>query len=149
MSEINKKLEALKQLYGRNLYYQPNEVVFREGNHGHDGDDYPTEFDENGQIIEKKSVTLQNFIQSTGDLPDKNDHHLYFVDTSVQTNRSKNDNSSSAKNTEIVVLFKGKKPVSVDYRYIANAPKVTVNESNDLQFDMLLSKYSWQSNDGE
>ena len=41
-------------------------------------------------------------------------------------------------------MFKGDRPISVDYKYVANAPKVKVNEVYDIEFDALLSTYNWK-----
>ena len=134
--------DAFKK-WNRNLYYQPNEVVFREAAHNHEGDTYPTQFDEQGNPIPGDVISLKQFISQTGGVADKNEHHLYFVETRVCDERV-GDNLSTGKSTPIVVMFKGNRPVSVDYKYVANAPKVKVNESYDIEFDALFSSYNYR-----
>ena len=116
------------------MSYEPNEVIFREGVHNHSGDENP----DGGYI---SSFSLGNFFSSSGDCPDKNPHALYFIDTKV-TNGGDGISITEAKATTlpIVVLYKGDKPVSVDYRYIANAPKITI-EDYGLNLDKLFSLY--------
>ena len=120
-------------------YYQPNEVIFREGWRVHqdlsEGDQHWTESGEKYQ--------LKDFFAIDGDVPDKGDHDLYFLDTTVK-NSGDGDNSTSnakAQTREVVALFKSDKPVSVDYKYIMNAPKIKVKDYG-LHFESLFSLYA-------
>ena len=117
-------------------YYQPNEVVFREGYHNHKGNNWE----------ETGTYELENFLSENGDLPDKDPHALYFLDTTViNTGDGSNLDEDEAKNRTAVVLFKGDKPVSVDYKYILNPPKIKV-EDYGLCFESLFSQYKRTEN---
>lgn len=115
-------------------YYQPNEVVFREGYHNHKGNNWE----------ESGTYELENFLNENGDLPDKDPHALYFLDTTViNTGDGSNLDEDEAKNRAAVVLFKGDKPVSVDYKYILNPPKISVYDYG-IHFESLFSLYQRQ-----
>lgn len=119
-------------------YYQPGEVIFREGYHNHkvgiEGDEKQ----------EQGVYSLENFLATNGDLPLKDDHALYFLDTTVVSDgdgdTTKMITDNMAKNREVVVLFKGEKPVSVDYKYVSNAPKIAIKDYG-LDFGYLFSGY--------
>lgn len=117
-------------------YYQPNEVVFREGIHTHTGDSDISTGSEN------TNFPLEEFFSTSGSCPDKNEHALYYIDTEVVNSGDGKSISAetNAKKQPIVVLFKGDKPVSVDYRYVANAPKISIDDYG-LKFDNLFSLY--------
>lgn len=53
-------------------YYQPNEVVFREGYHNHAGKGWK----ETGGLYD-----LEHFLGEGSDLPFKDDHDVFFLDT--------------------------------------------------------------------
>ena len=113
-------------------YYQPNEVIFREGYHNHKTDSW----EETGGEYD-----LSNFLGHNSDLPDKDDHDVFFLDTTV-TNLGDGENleDRAAQKREVVVIFKGDKPVSVDYKYIINPPKISVKDFG-LHFESLFSGY--------
>ncbi len=118
------------------MIYKPNEVIFREGIHNHEGDTVPGDT--------SLTFDLETFFASNGTCPDKNEHALYYIDTKVVNDGDGKSISSErkAKDQTIVVLYKGDKPVSVDYRYVANAPKITIDTENyGLKFDSLFSVY--------
>ena len=115
-------------------YYQPNEVVFREGYHNHKGNGW----EESGKY------ELENFLAETGDMPYKNDHDLFFLDTTVcNTGDGQNLESIEAMQRPAVALFKADKPVSVDYKYILNPPKISVQDYG-IHFESLFSLYQRQ-----
>lgn len=125
-------------------YYQPNEVVFREGWRVHQGiSEVDQSWTENGE-----KYKLKNFFAPNGDVPDKGDHDLYFLDTTVK-NSGDGDESAyatddeQAPKREVVALFKSDKPVSVDYKYVMNAPKISVKDYG-LHFESLFSLYARQ-----
>lgn len=117
-------------------YYRPNEVIFREGFHNHNTANYNEGEEE---------YPLSNFFSANGDCPDRDPHTLYFLDTKLtgesDYNTSFDMNETTAQQSEVVVLFKGQKPVSVDYKYVVNAPKVAIDDYG-LKFDKLFSKYT-------
>lgn len=113
-------------------YYQPNEVVFREGYHNHRSDSW----EETGGKYD-----LENFLGENSDLPDKSDHDVFFLDTTVvNTGEGENLADEEARKREAIALFKGDKPVSVDYKYILNPPKIYVQDFG-LHFESLFSGY--------
>lgn len=113
-------------------YYQPNEVIFREGYHNHKTDSW----EETGGEYD-----LSNFLGPNSDLPDKDDHDVFFLDTTVKNlGDGENLEDGAAQKREVVVIFKGDKPVSVDYKYIINPPKISVQDFG-LHFESLLSGY--------
>ena len=113
-------------------YYQPNEVVFREGRHNHKGSGW----EESGS-----NYDLENFLSENSDLPDKDDHSLFFLDTTVVNRGDGSDlGEEDAKNREAIALFKADKPVSVDYKYILNPPIIYI-EDYGLHFESLFSLY--------
>ena len=131
-------------------YYQPGEVIFREGYHNH-----KVGPDDEGKY-EKGTYELGGFLNETSDVV-PNDHDLYFLDTTVSNgnndgysvgsygkntsgNTIKFNSSSKMKNRPVMVLYKGDKPVSVAYKYIAGAPKIEVKDYG-LTFDSLFSLY--------
>lgn len=121
-------------------YYQPNEVVFREGYHNHRTQDW----EETGGKYD-----LDHFLGEDSDLPDKSDHDVFFLDTTVINNGDgENLPEEEAKNREVIALFKGNKPISVDYKYILNPPKIRI-EDFGLVFDSLFSMYQRQENEEE
>ncbi len=118
-------------------YYQPGEVVFREGEHNH-------KVGKEGQEVYEQGVySLENFLSPNSDVI-HDDHDLYFLDTTVVSNgdgdTSRMSSDNQAKEREIIVLFKGDKPVSVDYKYVSNAPKIAVMDYG-LDFGYLFSGY--------
>lgn len=116
-------------------YYQPNEVVFREGHHDHRSDSW----EETGG-----KYKLDKFLGENSDLPDKNDHDVFFLDTTVcNTGDGENLPDIEATKREAIALFKGDKPISVDYKYILNPPKIYVKDFG-LHFESLFSMYQRQ-----
>lgn len=112
-------------------YYQPNEVVFREGYHNHKGNNW----EESGKY------DLKDFLSDESDLPDKDAHALYFLDTKViNDGDGSNLSDEQAKDREVVALFKGDKPISVDYKYVLNPPKVSIKDYG-IHFESLFSTY--------
>ena len=55
------------------MIYKPNEVIFREGIHNHEGDTVSGET--------SSTFELNTFFASNGTCPDKNEHALYYIDT--------------------------------------------------------------------